>query len=189
MTILLIILIFLCFYKSKSYIFSNNFNTLYLSKDTTTSIKGIFVLLVFFSHLKQYISFDSIFDKGYVLLQDYLGQLIVCVFLFYSGYGIFESFKKKGKNYIEELPKSRILKTLVHFQIAIIVYLILNLIVGNNYSIVKKLLSFIAWESIGNSNWFVFTILCCYSSTYFSFKILKKEKSAILCNFILIFGI
>ena len=187
MDILLLILIFICLYKSKFYIVLNKFNKLYLSRETTTSIKGIFVLLVFYSHLRQYITFSSIFDKTYLLIQNYLGQLIVCVFLFYSGYGIFESFNKKGKKYISQIPKNRILKTLLHFDIAILLFLFLNIVIGKEMSIFEFLSSLIGWNSIGNSNWFIFTILCCYATTYISFSIFKSEKKSLLMNFFAIF--
>ena len=31
---------------------------------------------------------------------DYLGQLMVALFLFYSGYGIYEAIKRKGYEYV-----------------------------------------------------------------------------------------
>ena len=33
----------------------NKFNTEYMSKDSTTAINGVFVILVFFSHCAQYL--------------------------------------------------------------------------------------------------------------------------------------
>ena len=74
-------------------------NTTYLSKEQTNAIKGIFILLVIFRHFKQYVGNLSILDKTLVLWDDYLDQLIVVMFLFYSGYGVFLSIKNKGKDY------------------------------------------------------------------------------------------
>ena len=43
-----------------------------------------------------------------------MGQLVVVMFLFYSGYGIGESYKKKGVNYVQQMPVHRILTTLLN---------------------------------------------------------------------------
>ena len=56
----------------------------YLSKKQTTAIKGIFVLLVFFGHITQYITMGSAYER----IVTSIGQLVVVMFLFYSGYGI-----------------------------------------------------------------------------------------------------
>ena len=43
-----------------------------------------------------------------------LEQLMVTMFLFYSGYGVMESIKRKGDDYIKSFPKKRILTTLIN---------------------------------------------------------------------------
>ena len=62
-----------------------------LSVEQTTMIKGIFVLLIFASHVSQYLDLSQSSDlltRGYSVIRNKLGQLIVAPFLFYSGYGI-----------------------------------------------------------------------------------------------------
>ena len=101
------------------------------------------------------------------------------MFLFYSGYGVMESIIKKGSDYINAFPKKRFAKTLFHFDIAVILFVIVDLCLGTlkNYSILEVLLSFTGWESIGNSNWYIFSILILYLITYFAFKIFKNKTS------------
>ena len=112
---------------------------------------------------------------------------MVTTFLFYSGYGIYESIKSK-KKYIDNFFKNRILKLFISFFLALILYMLLNLMIGNSYSIKTILLSLLGWESIGNSNWFIFATFCMYFSTLISFKIFKKDnKSALLLNTIFSF--
>lgn len=79
--------------------FVKNSNNDYLSKDNSNCIKGIFVLIVFYSHLATY--FEPLYSKDFLMLnfRNFLGQLMVAPFLFYSGYGVYESIKKK-KNHI-----------------------------------------------------------------------------------------
>lgn len=101
------------------------------------------------------------------------------MFLFYSGYGVMESILKKGSDYINAFPKQRFAKTLFHFDIAVMLFVIVDLCLGtlNNYSILEVLLSFTGWESVGNSNWYIFSILILYLITYFAFKIFENKTS------------
>lgn len=148
----------------------------YMSREKTGAIKGIFVLMVFFSHFctcyKSGIFIDS-FPK--TLFSKYIGQLMVAMFLFYSGYGITESVKRKGKNYVRNMPVQRILKLLFDFDIAVLIYLIADIIIGKSLKTKTILLSFIAWESLGNSCWYIFAILCLYIFSYVAFRVSGKN--------------
>lgn len=90
----------------------------YLSVENTTSIKGIFIIIVFWSHIKGYIVIDNAFDSYAFFPLTLLGQGMVTMFLFYSGYGVMESIKKKGQEYIKSTPKNRLCATLYRFDIA-----------------------------------------------------------------------
>ena len=133
----------------------------YLNKDETTIINGLFVITIFFSHFISYIGNYNIYDSYMVNYLNFIGQLMVTSFLFYSGYGIYESIKNK-KDYMDSFFKRRFIPTFVNFAIAIILFIIVNLIMGNNYGIDKILLSFTGYESIGNSNWYMLAIFVLY---------------------------
>ncbi len=144
--------------------------------DSPLSMRGIFAVLIFLSHSQQYIDIhSSSFNKIFIFQNSFLGQLIVPIFFFYSGFGIMESFKNKP-NYFKNYPYKRILKTLLNFDIAICLFLIMNLLLNRSYSTKDILLSFIGWTSIGNSNWFVFAILIGYISIYLSWLLSKNPK-------------
>ena len=71
------------------------FNSDYMSIESTRSIKGLFVIFVFFRHVQQYLVLsDHFLDRLFDLFDGILGQLIVVMFLFYSGYGIIKKIKK-----------------------------------------------------------------------------------------------
>lgn len=145
------------------------FNTDYVLKDKTNSIKGVFILLVIITHSMSYMySYEYNNSIGNSLFFDCgcIGQLVVVMFLFYSGYGVGESYKKKGLSYIKSFPKHRVLVTLLNFDIAVSVFIILNLLLGLSLTTQRCLLSLVGWESVGNSNWYIFTILLCYLATY-----------------------
>ncbi len=134
-----------------------------LSKEQTQTIKGIFVITIFFSHFCSYVIFDKWFDVPMREYCRWLGQLMVVPFLFYSGYGIFESVKRRGISYVSSFPKKRILKTLIHFDLAVVLFIVYDFFFApDNLSLLKIVTSFVAWDSVGNSNWFIFAILCAY---------------------------
>ena len=154
----------------------------YLSYDTTNAIKGIFIALVFITHAipyvlnSGYVFDDSFASKLFLFIYSFIGQWIVAMFLFYSGYGVMESIQKKGHDYISSLPRKRILTTLVNFDIAVALFALVSLFTTNKYTIKEYLLSFIGWESVGNSNWYIFVIMLCYFLTYHSFRNFKGQN-------------
>ena len=153
----------------------------YMSKEQTESINVFFVLLVFFRHFAQYISYGK-YDFVFQRIDMMLGQYIVTMFLFYSGYGILYSIKHK-ESYLRSLPQ-RFIKVLLHFDMAIAMYLIVELCLNYQYSLNTILLSFVGWESLGNSNWYIFAILCMYVITYICGSLWKNQNKNILILFI-----
>lgn len=161
----------LIFYKFQTNV--NEYNVDYLYKDQCNSIKGIFILVVFLRHIIQYAdetSLNTEWDKAGLYLNDIIGQLLVALFLFYSGYGVLESIKKKGEEYIDLMPKKRILTTLLNFDVAVALFIITDILLGIDISISQTLLSFTTWDSVGNSNWYIFCIILCYLLTFLLFK-------------------
>lgn len=146
----------------------------YISMESTNAIKGIFAVIILFSHMCGYIVLgNSFLDTSFLSILRHLGQLMVAPYLFFSGYGILESVKRKP-NYTSTFPRKRILKTLIHFDIAVISYLLLNFLIGPRYPLSSYLLCWIGWESIGNSNWFVFVILMLYILSFLSLTLSEK---------------
>lgn len=148
----------------------------YLSVPNTQAIKGIFILMVFFSHFNSYITLSGNWDQLYQKFFFFIGQAMVAPFLFYSGYGVMESIKRKGTVYVAGIPKKRVLGTLFNFDCAVVLYLILGLLLGSNFTAKQILLSLIGWDSLGNSNWYIFVILVLYVLTYLAFAIFPKKS-------------
>lgn len=176
MIILFIILIILFLINSKISLKDNNQE--YISKKQTTIINGLFVIIVFFSHCMSYIDNLSKTDLPLQFIIYNIGQLMVTTFLFYSGYGIYESIKK-NKEYKNTFFKKRFIPTFTNFIIAVILFMILNIFLGNKLNINKILLSLIGWDSIGNSNWYMFAIFSEYIFLMLSFKLIKKDSNQI----------
>ncbi len=175
--LLFIIILLIISFNGVKFAEENSFHDDYLSLTNTTAINGIFVILVFLSHSSQYISLDNgILDSTYVTFKSYLAQMVVVPFLFFSGYGTMESIKNK-KKYVDKIPKNKFLKTLVHFDIAILAFLIIQWVCGKTYDIQHIFLSLFGWASVGNSNWYIFAILFLYLAVFIAFKITGSETN------------
>lgn len=152
----------------------------YLSKDNTMCVRGLFVLLIIASHFKQYVELSGRFDKAYRSFSNYLAQTVVVMFLFYSGYGIYEAVKAKGPSYIQAFPRKRILPTWVHFAAAILCFAAVNLCFGVHHGVRQTLLALTGWTSIGNSNWYMFAVFFLYFATWISFSCFSRSHAAAL---------
>ena len=146
-----------------------NIRTDYLGRSQCETIKGFFILMVFVSHFMQYVE-----QAGGHAINLFIGQMMVAPFLFYSGYGVMESIKAKGAAYVRTMPKRRILTTLLNFDIAVIAFIIVDVIIGQTLTIKQILFSFVCWDSVGNSSWYIFVILLCYFLAYVSALSFKK---------------
>lgn len=150
----------------------------YLSFQETTALKGFFIGLVFLSHMQTYLdlSLGGVLDRYALSVINLFGQLMVAYFFFCSGYGVMLSFMTK-ENYDKGFLRHRILKTLVHFDTAILLYILVSVFLGKQYELKNYLLCWIGWESVGNSNWFIFVTLALYLITWVAFRITNKNSN------------
>lgn len=186
MLIFLILLMILGVYKIK-YCKVDYYND-YIKPENMLSWKGIFVILIFLSHINNsgYFNDLNLLDTTYLSINTKIGQLVVVLFLFLSGYGIIFQINKKGKEYVQSIFSRRFLKTLIHFDIIIVIFIIVQFLLGQKYSSLEMAKSLIGLESVGNSNWYIFAILYLYLSTYFSFKISKGKNTGIIINIVFV---
>jgi len=146
-----------------------------MSRERTTSIKGIFAVIIVLSHLLQYVSLRWVGDVLAKSVIINIGQLMVTVFFFYSGYGIVEACKR-NPDYIKGFFRNRFLKTLAHFDLAIILFALVNLLMGKPNNLSSLLWALTGWKAIGNSNWFIFCTLALYLLTIPAFLLLRRHR-------------
>ena len=147
----------------------------------TASVNGYFLTTVFMTHLIQYMSW-SIYgplDIMYIEVNRALGQLIVAMFLFYSGYGVMESLRHKNNRDVNPTA----------FFIAAVIYLFVSCATNQTPTFRYALKGFAAWESLGNSNWYVFAILYLYVVTYIVFRIRETKWFRKMPLWFAVFGI
>ena len=151
----------------------NRFNTEYCSIEQTNVIKGIFVMLVLLGHGNSYLNVTGALDIPYKSFQVHLGQMVVSMFLFYSGFGMIKSIMKKRFKYIKTLPFKRFLIVVLNFDIAVLLFEIMNICLKIHFDWKMILLAFTGWVGIGNSNWYMFAIFVLYILLFISFYLLR----------------
>lgn len=168
----------------------------YLGKEQCNAIKGIFILLVYVGHAIRDIMhcgfiFDQQIDRAALAFHLEMGQLVVAMFLFYSGYGVMKSLMVRGEEYLDTYPKRRLLTTLLNFDVAVCCFILLAWILGKELGFSKIVMSFIGWESVGNSNWYIFIILCCYLAFYVVFKVIGNRHwlGTVILTLVILAGI
>lgn len=190
---LLLLLFVLCLYRVEVNL--GGFHADYLSKPKTDSVKGFFIVAVLFKHAVGYLNdlecgFEGLGDHWFVSFNNCLGQLMVVMFLFYSGYGISESFKQKGEAYLKRYPTKRILTTLLNFDVAVMAFVLLDWALGIHVTTSQVLLSLTGWENVGNSNWYIFVIIICYVLAWVALRLpLRRWLHRAVFLFVLCFAL
>lgn len=164
-----------------------------LKRESADAIKGVFILLIVVSHAMGYYDYcgytyslpaDGLARKGLLCL----GQLVVVMFLFLSGYGVMEQWKQRGRSYVVLMPRRRVLTTLLNFDVAVVVFAIASVAMGSPVQWRQMALSLVAWESVGNSNWYIFAILLCYVAAWLSLRFCRAKgwQAVAACTMILL---
>lgn len=159
----------------------------YLEKKSIEPIKGVFILLVFASHFVSYIPNPGINGQIYLTFRRMMGQAVIAPFLFFSGYGVMAQRDARGIAYINSLPQKRILKVFLQMTAAVGCYVGVQALQGTKYSFFWIALSTIGWNTVGNSNWYIFAILMLYIFTWMSFRFLPNDSGilgVILLSFV-----
>lgn len=151
-----------------------------LAPAVTSSINGIFVLLVMLTHFYQYAGkfLSGPLNSSYAFSRHWMGQTVVATFLFFSGYGLMEQIRKKGRPYARGLFKNRFLKVLLHFDLAILLFFAMGLYMGKTETPLSFLSALIGWSklAVGNSNWFMFATFCLYLIVFIAFYRYDAQK-------------
>ena len=105
-------------------------NDAYIDKSSTSTVNGLFIWLVFISHFTQYLpaGTENIVGRNF-------GQLIVVMFLFYSGYGCALRYMQNGAEYLKPFWGKRILATFVNFDVAVCLFIAIGLLLGKSFAV------------------------------------------------------
>ena len=146
----------------------------YISRERTCLINGVFIWCVFASHIFQYgldlTGTDKVIMSGVRGLQ----QCMVSTFFMFSGFGIMNSLLRKGDDYARTLISVRYFSLLVHFSIAVLVYVLIQYCIGKTYTFAHVLAAFPGWSPVGASCWFIFITLTSYWLIAISYWLCRK---------------
>lgn len=147
----------------------------YLSLEYTKYLKGILALVVVFCHI-QYgrttIPMLKVFN--------YVGDLAVSCFFFFSGYGLISQYLKNSEGYLKTFFRKRIVKILFTYMIFICIYLIYYFINGT-FKNFDDIITFTKNGSlIVSHSWYIIDIIILYVTFYIVAKIFKENYKFII---------
>lgn len=173
MNLFLLLIAILVLWGARIHWRGDNFDG-YLDHDHTTRINGVFILIVFYAHIRSYMPYNPTWDGVMYHTATGLGQLMVAMFLFYSGFGVAYSLAQKP-GYVHTMPLKRVGVTWVNFAIAQVLFIVMNLALARPFTPSQTAWAFLGWKSIGSSSWYIFAILVLYALTWLAFVILGSR--------------
>ncbi len=151
----------------------------FLSLSTSKMLLGFFSVLIVFHHLVQQSGGN---EAGILFLLEDFGVGFVGVFFFFSGFGLYESMKKK-EGYIRGFLKKRLPSVLIPFYTVIAVFLAYFLPQTEKIE-TKELIGWITgWKLINSHMWYIVEIVFLYIIFYLLFRWIKNRKISVALLF------
>ena len=153
----------------------NDFYKDYIDLKNTFPVKGVFVWIIILFHYEQYYKREKKFLFEQIV--ELINQKMVTMFLFYSGYGIYESIKKKGNEYSKTIWKKSLI-IYIKSQLILLIFVLRMAIFKKKKKLTFKryILAMLFKSHVGNSNWFAFTIIVLYLYAFLAFVFIKDKK-------------
>lgn len=149
-----------------------------LSKDATTSIRGIGMLLIIFAHaVESYVNTYTFFFYTSAIL-----GVSACFLV--SGYGLYVSYQKKD-DYLKGFLLPKFARLLIPYLIFYALYLISSVITGNLPTIKQVGYELVTLQMDGLLLWYLKIQLLMYVFFFISFRFIKSEKVKTLLLFLL----
>ena len=129
-----------------------------LARDNTDIIRGMMAIIVLFHHISQ-VAYEGVVFKYFA---DF-GRFPVSMFFFLSGYGLISQYQKKGKDYLEGFFKKRILKILVPYLLANVVFYIFKSISARRLIALSDLKYYVKnGDTLVPYSWYIIVLIGCY---------------------------
>ena len=162
------------------------FNQEYTSRDQTKALTGIMALCVMLHHLAQKVqlsrSMTSVRATGLDFFT-YIGFLLVAVFFFCSGLGLYKSVQSKP-NYLKGFVRKRILWIVVAFYLSEWIYTAVRLLMGQKMDLPKVLWYLSGLRMANTYSWYVIVIPFFYLAFWVAFRFCKRQGLAIFWVFV-----
>ncbi len=141
----------------------------YFSKQTTNNLKSVAIILVILGHL-------GFINKS--------GAWGVGIFLVLSGYGLTQSYIKSG---IKGFFKKRLLAVILPYSTVMIIWIFIDYILGNKYSILTITTSILGLNFksvIDVTMWYISFLILWYIAFFCIFKLIRNDYFKIIAMFI-----
>lgn len=115
------------------------------------------------------------------------GYLLVGIFLFCSGFGLYKSYHTK-ENYLNGFCRRRILPLVVTAYLVNTLYFIARLIMGEKMSVGTAIRYLTGLRLCNTNGWFVYAMPILYLGFYLSFRFCKNKRNALLLTIGVVFG-
>lgn len=126
-----------------------------LKKEKTVAIKGVAVLLIVLGHCANALHVDNKYFSVNV------GWYCVVLFFFLSGYGLIFEIKNK-ENYLQYFFQHRIIKVIIPFLSAHVIYITIKMIMGIHITIKDIVLGLIGMSTVVDNSWYPVAIIIMY---------------------------
>lgn len=160
-------LLFVIFFLLFLYKVEFGINDEFMSKEYTTAIRGFCALTIMFLHIRK---------TDFVLFEvfNYLGNPIVGIFFFLSGYGMLTRIKQVGiDKYMNNFIAKRCAPLLVEYVFVWILYFVCMFLVSGNLEFLKE-------SIITPHSWFIVMIEVLYIVFFIGYKFFKTNLSGLI---------
>lgn len=138
----------------------------FMSKDYTTYLRGICALAIMLRHIR-------ITDFAPLNVFNYLGNPIVGIFFFLSGYGMLTRIKQTGiDNYMNRFILKRCVPLFVEYIFVWIFNFVCMFLVSGNFNFLKKIIT--------PYSWFIIMIEVLYIVFYIGYKLFKDNLKRLI---------
>ena len=154
----------------------------FLSLDTSKMLLGFFSVLIVFHHLVQQTGKQ---DAGMLVILEDFGVGFVGTFFFFSGFGLYESFKTK-KDYLKGFLKKRLPSVLIPFYSINLIFFLFELAHNDKADTKQLILWLTGWNLLNTHMWYIVEIAVLYIIFYLIFRYIKNRRSGIGLLFVCI---
>lgn len=163
------------FYKKGSW------NDEFISLQQTKAFQGFCALCIMFHHIAQKTCADWLESKyirhGLEMFVP-IGYLLVGVFLFFSGFGLYKSWKTKP-NYLHKFKRRRLYPPIFFGAIAAFAFMTARIHTGAGVVGLANPATIGGMVINNEYAWYIYASVLFYLAFYLSFKYCKKEKTAL----------
>ncbi len=165
------------------FVGGKKWNDGFLSLEQTKAYQGFLAICIMCHHVGQKTAASWIQPKSRIVhgLDFFvdLGFIMVGLFLFFNGYGIYKSFHTK-ENYLNGFLKKRILPIILALYTTNTIYFVARILVGEKMDGQQIFYYLTSLQLCNPYTWYVIVLPFFYLAFYLAFKFIKKDGLAVL---------